>query len=416
MKTNESLRRYVDDRSESAFEELVKQHVDLVYSAALRQVNGNVSAAQDVTQAVFTDLARKAPRLTQHTWLPGWLYTSTRYLAAKAIRAEQCRRSYEQEAHEMNQILQSPDSGTNWLELRPLLDAAMHDLSPADREAVLMRYFEHLSLAEIGARLGLKANAANMRIERAVDRLRAALAKRGVTSTLGALAATLTSRAVGAAPAGLAKRASTNAIAAEGTTGGLSWTVLKLAGLMKGNAFIAASAAVVVAALIVVPKWLSTGTSAISATPSLSAPTMTPTPTLAAASQSAARAVSSSSGQATEGITLMIVADDTGQPVPGVTVGYYPANKTGPRSHMPTLLGVTEEGKCVIPLSHDEVASLAIESRNDGYADTSALWIPGHGEDLPRQYTLRLTRSQPIAARFRIKMDSLWLAPKSKSY
>lgn len=145
---NELLRRYVHDRSESAFQELVKQHIDLVYSSALRQVNGDVPTAQDVTQAVFTQLARNAPRLTQHTSLSGWLFTSTRYLAAKACRTEQRRRSREQEAYEMNQLLQSSDVDTVWHELRPILDDAMHDLSPTDREAILMRYFERLPLLE----------------------------------------------------------------------------------------------------------------------------------------------------------------------------------------------------------------------------------------------------------------------------
>src|SRR5665213_978017 len=176
---NELLRRYVDDRSESAFQELVRQHVDLVYSSALRQVNGDVPAAQDVTQAVFTQLAHNAPRLTQHTSLSGWLFTSTRNLAAKTRRTEQRRRSREQEAYEMNQLLQSTDPDAVWQELRPILDDAMHDLSSSDREAILMRYFERLPLLEIGARLRLKESAVHMRIERAIGRLRAALAKRG---------------------------------------------------------------------------------------------------------------------------------------------------------------------------------------------------------------------------------------------
>ena len=80
---SELLRRYVVDRSESAFASLVERHIDLVYSAALRQVSGDVPAAQDVTQAVFCDLARQARRLTRHPSLTGWLYTSTRYLASK---------------------------------------------------------------------------------------------------------------------------------------------------------------------------------------------------------------------------------------------------------------------------------------------------------------------------------------------
>src|ERR1035437_2890215 len=122
MTTNALLRRYVTDQSEPAFAELVRQHIDLVYSAALRQLNDDASAAQDVTQAVFTDLARQAPGLTRHPSLTGWLYTSTRYLAAKSRRTDQRRGAHEQEAHAMNQLLQSADPDPAWLELRSLLD------------------------------------------------------------------------------------------------------------------------------------------------------------------------------------------------------------------------------------------------------------------------------------------------------
>src|SRR5262252_8847949 len=104
--SNILIQRYVDERSEPAFTEFVGQHIDLVYSAALRQVGGDVVLAQDVTQTVFTDLARKAPRLTRHPSLAAWLYTSTRYVAAKVRRTEQRRRQREQQAQTMNQILQ----------------------------------------------------------------------------------------------------------------------------------------------------------------------------------------------------------------------------------------------------------------------------------------------------------------------
>ena len=99
--STELLRCYASELSEAAFAALVRQHVDLVYSAALRQVNGDEQVAQDVTQAVFTDLARKAGRLTRHPSLAGWLYTSTRFLAAKTRRTEQRRRTRDQEAHAM---------------------------------------------------------------------------------------------------------------------------------------------------------------------------------------------------------------------------------------------------------------------------------------------------------------------------
>src|SRR5262245_51110040 len=168
--SNELLRRYVEGQSEEAFAELVRRHIDLVYSAALRQVGGDAAAAQDVTQAVFTDLARKASYLTRHASLTGWLYTSTRFQASKARRSEQRRRVREQEAHTMSQILQTTDSDPGWNELKPVLDEVMHELKNDDREAVLMRYFEERPLAEIGARFGLSDNAARMRVERSLDK------------------------------------------------------------------------------------------------------------------------------------------------------------------------------------------------------------------------------------------------------
>src|ERR1700761_5685031 len=92
----ELLREFARTNSEDAFAELVKRHVNLVYSAALRQVNGDAHLAQDVTQSVFSDLARKAAWLSRRQSLSGWLYTSAHFAAAKVIRAETRRRNREE--------------------------------------------------------------------------------------------------------------------------------------------------------------------------------------------------------------------------------------------------------------------------------------------------------------------------------
>src|SRR5262245_22133698 len=95
---SELLRQYSEKHSEEAFAELVRRHLDLVYSAALRQVNGDTHLAQDVAQTVFTDLARKARPLSRHPVLTGWLYTSSRFAAAKLVRTENRRRAREEKA------------------------------------------------------------------------------------------------------------------------------------------------------------------------------------------------------------------------------------------------------------------------------------------------------------------------------
>lgn len=203
MEDNVLLRRFVEERANEAFQSLVERHVNLVYFSALRQT-GNAAMAEDVVQEVFTDLARKAPKLVDRPVLAGWLYTSTRYAAANARRSEGRRRVREQEAYAMQEIMHNEEPVTDWGRLRPVIDDALHALSETDREAVLLRFFQGRAFAEIGAALRLTEEAARKRVDRALDKMAAVLAKRGVTSTSVAVGAAMATQATVAAPAGLA--------------------------------------------------------------------------------------------------------------------------------------------------------------------------------------------------------------------
>ena len=215
----ELLRRYVEDRSEVAFTELVRLHLNLVYFAALRQVGGDTHRAKDVAQTVFTDLARKAHLLTARPTLTGWLHTSTRFAAAKLRRADSTRQQLEQEATTMNALLSDPDPAAEWERLGPLIDDTIHELDERDQEAVLLRYFENRPFAEIGATLRLSEDAARMRVDRALEKLRAALARSGVNSASAALATVLANQVTASAPAGLANSISGTALAGIGAGG-----------------------------------------------------------------------------------------------------------------------------------------------------------------------------------------------------
>jgi RNA polymerase sigma factor (sigma-70 family) len=211
---SELLRQFAKTNSEDAFTELVKRHVNLVYSAALRQMNGDEHLAKDVTQIVFTDLARKAGSLSRRETLTGWLYTSAHFAAAKIARGESRRRDREEKF--MREPIHETAPDADWEKLRPTLDDAMHELKETDREAILLRYFENRQFAEVGAKLGLNENAARMRVERALEKLHAIFAKRGIT-TATAFASVISVNAVQIAPANLAAPLTAASIATAGT-------------------------------------------------------------------------------------------------------------------------------------------------------------------------------------------------------
>ncbi|MEO5960071.1 MAG: sigma-70 family RNA polymerase sigma factor [Opitutaceae bacterium] len=209
----ELLRLYVHSSSEAAFAELVRRYIKLVYQTARRQVGSDGSTAEDVTQTVFSLLARKAALLTRHQSLAGWLHTTSRFAASQAIRTERRRRSREQEAHLMQELSNDCGSTTDWDQLRPVIDEVLGELNESDRETVLLRYFADLPLAQIGAKFKITENTARMRVDRALGKLHALLTRRGVTSTSAMLATMLVSEANGAMPAALAATVTSTALA-----------------------------------------------------------------------------------------------------------------------------------------------------------------------------------------------------------
>ncbi len=219
------LRDYAAGDSQAAFGELVRRHLDFVYSAAVRMVVDR-QLAEDVTQAVFVALARQAKALQDRTVLTGWLHRTTQNLAAKTVRTEERRRAREHQAATMP----TPPHETEavWDQIAPHLDAALGQLGESDRDVLLLRYFEHQSAREIGARLGLGEEAAQKRVRRALERLRGVFVERGLAVPATSLGGSILLQAVQAAPAGLAATVLTGVAATTVASTSTSFLFLKL--------------------------------------------------------------------------------------------------------------------------------------------------------------------------------------------
>jgi RNA polymerase sigma factor (sigma-70 family) len=241
------LREYARNHSEEAFAALASRHVNLVYSVALRQV-GNAHLAEEITQAVFIILARKAESLGDKTILPGWLCRTARYISNNALTIQRRRQHREQEAH-MQSILNEagPMPEASWNQIAPLLDGAMEQLGQKDHDALVLRFFENKTFAEVGASLGASEDAAKMRVNRALEKMRTFFTKRGVNSTTAIIAGTISANSVQAAPVALAK-AVTAAVIAKGAAASISTLTLTKATLitMKTKTILTTAVAAVV--------------------------------------------------------------------------------------------------------------------------------------------------------------------------
>ncbi len=236
----ELIRRYIDGGSEQAFAQLVAAHVNMVYSAALRQVQDR-NLAEEVTQIVFIVLARKASSMRPDIVLPAWLHQTTRYTACNLLKTERRRKTHERKAAEMASEMVRIDS--SWKRLSPLLDEGIARLSQSDRAAIVLRFFEQRNAAEVAASLGVSEAAAGMRISRALEKLRGFFRDRGVVLTAGAIGGVISANSVGAAPAAFGGQVAANALrlaaanaAASATTVSTAEAVIRTMLLAKAKA------------------------------------------------------------------------------------------------------------------------------------------------------------------------------------
>jgi RNA polymerase sigma factor (sigma-70 family) len=247
------LKRFALDERDEAFAQLVNRYINLVYSVALRHTK-SAHDAQEITQAVFIILARKAPSLGGKTALSGWLYHTAWLTAANFRRVELRRTLREQEAYMQTTLEEAPNDVT-WQELVPYLDDTLAALGKRDRDAIVLRYFENKSLQEVAQKLGVEERAAQKRVSRALEKLRLGFTKHGVVWPATVLAGAISANSVQAAPVPLAKIISATAFKGsvgagstmtlvKGTLNYMNWIKLKIVGAMIVSSVVVAAAAI----------------------------------------------------------------------------------------------------------------------------------------------------------------------------
>ncbi len=245
------LRQYAEEGSEPAFRELVARHIQLVNATARRMTSGDAHLAQDVTQLVFTDLARKAKSLPPDVVLGGWLHRHTCYTALKAIRAESRRRARERTAMEIHAQNDNAGQDAYWAQLAPLLDAALNRLDASDRDAIVLRYLQQQDVRSVGLALGTSENAAQKRLGRALEKLRGILVRSGVTvASASALGTTLNASALAPVPAGLAASVATSALSGAAAAGVTTFTLASIKTMITSKLALSLAAGAAAAAAI----------------------------------------------------------------------------------------------------------------------------------------------------------------------
>ncbi len=233
---DDPLARFALARCESAFRTLVEQHTGMVHAVARRMLQGNEVQAREVTQTVFVELARRAATLPRGVVLGAWLHRVACSQAALLIRTEVRRRQREATAATMNEDV--PDE-TAWAGIAPVIDAELERLPAADREALVLRFFENRPLRDVGTALGTTEEAARKRVTRALEKLRARFVRQGITTPgAAALAVLISGHSTQAAGQDLIAAATKAGLSAQAsavpgiTVGAVAATLLKAAAVL----------------------------------------------------------------------------------------------------------------------------------------------------------------------------------------
>jgi type II secretion system protein G len=252
------LHQYVREGSRPALDQIVRRHIALVYSSALRQVR-DPDLSQDITQAVFLVLAQKARTIRSGVALAGWLLAVTRRACVDAMRRRAIQRRHELAAAKNESIAVEADY---WAEIEPLLDAAMDRLPAVDRDAIVLRYFNDRSFADVGTELGVSEDTARRRVSRAVEKLRMIFAKDRVALPAAAISGAIAVHATAATvpPALVTTIISGTAFTTLGTSIAkgaitmMAWTKAKIAAsLIAGSLIIAGGGAAIVTIALAQP-------------------------------------------------------------------------------------------------------------------------------------------------------------------
>ncbi len=244
------LERYALTGANDAFTLLVRRHIDFVYATALRLTRGDTAMAEDATQMVFIDLARKAVPVSRHPALEGWLHTATRFAALRLLRSDRRRQLHERAATLDPATSSASEANLEWGRLQPVIDDVLSVLKDRERTAVLLRFFRGRKIAEVGAQLALSETAARACLDRALEKMQRQLARRGITSTGAAIGLVLANQIAVAAPPGLAVSVTSTALAAATAGSGAIFasifTMSKLSTIVAGGIIVAGLATAVV--------------------------------------------------------------------------------------------------------------------------------------------------------------------------
>lgn len=232
---SELIRLYADSGSQSAFAELVRRYARLIYATCLRETQDR-TLAEDAAQGVFLLLSRKAGALKRCETLAGWLYSASRCIARNLMKQERRRQRTELQA--VQEAVPQNAGDTGWDQIEPHLNDALERLKPVDREAILLRFVQEQSLAEIGACFGVPENTARMRVARALEKMRGHLSKAGIAVTIVALTELWDMQTAQAIPAGICEAGARVGMigAAPSTSNGVTQIIKRAARLTRRQA------------------------------------------------------------------------------------------------------------------------------------------------------------------------------------